>query len=783
MNFYVLSWLMFFLAPGGCPIYSIDLSTLEVQSNDFQNELTLQSMLNSELRQYRNGLNERLSGKPLSFDKFIDPPGPKVPLPVDLDLELKHPEWLLDVQRLRSGERSVKESDSDFLGTNLFSGPEKHCFSTEDIALMSARRDFELLVPKSYPNQCMISDSVVKMLIRYFNTVNQIVKKMSDDETRRLLQMALYDSLGGYLRFYLVPAAQMSFYAGRLKLNTVESLVKLYRQCRTALNTNGNGWRSPSKDIVTQFKMSKIEPLKPPKSGRAEDDASCCAFLDQSQIKAADQGQMIVPLPCLEAMDENGNLNNIYLPFRKKRIYNLRAPRSAFIVVKFFETLTNCHRFQGINQAEYNRRLLSWIRENVQLHYTDEQFYPGLGGILQIEQTILSQKQPEEKCEKEEEEKRAKEEEEKCEKADNAERTEYTEKTEEEKCETEEPEMNEEEIDSAPREDTRKLSRSANHWKIEEKHPKKEHHDQMTKTLEGEEPTSEVEQCRECDNDDTLIWCIAAFLALLLLLILLIICCCMRKGRKKKPVDEEAGHEKPKKKKEEHPEEKPRDEPHEKEKTRKDRAYYSGSSRFSGKSQSQDPNGSRTSSSSIACQFNRKCMPLSFHSKGDHNNAEKHKEKRRKRDAMTKVLPSFVSTDSSPRSMLRSPPGPLPMRSPSMSAHSEYPPNTDSDDVSRERERKMDRVYGVDSRQLRRKQLQKGRRETTGSSEDKKDSSPERRRPSRVKIETDESTEDRNLVRKLSREKAKPKESKTRLKGGADSVKESPSWETTFEDS
>lgn len=587
MNFYVLSWLMFFLAPGGCPIYSIDLSTQEVQSNDFQNELTLQSMLNSELRQYRNGLNERLSGKPVSFNKIIDPAAPKLPLEADLDLQ--HPEWILDVQRFRNGERSAKESDSDFLGTNLFSGPEKHCFSTEDIALMSARRDFELLVPKSYPNQCMFSDRVVKMLIRYFNTVNQIVKKMSDDETRRLLQMALYDSLGGYLRFYLVPAAQMSFYAGRLKLNTVESLVKLYRQCRTALNTNGNGWRSPSKDIVALFKMSKIEPLKPPKSSRAEDDASSCAFLDQSQIQATDQGQMIVPLPCLEAMDENGHLNNIYLPFRKKRIYNLRAPRSACIVLKFFETLTNCHRFQGVNQGEYNRKLLDWIHDNVQLHYTDEQFYPGLGGILQIEQTIeQSQKQPEEKCEAEEEDKRAEEEEDKCEKA----REEQCEKAEEEKCETEEPETNEMEIDSASIEDTRKLSRSANHWKIEEKHekpPKKEHHDQIKGDIKGEESATEVEECRECDNDDTLIWCIAAFLAVLLLLILLIICCCMRKGRKKKPVDEEAGHKK-KKEKEERPEEKPRDEPkpHEKEKIRKERAYYSGSSHFSGKSQSQD---------------------------------------------------------------------------------------------------------------------------------------------------------------------------------------------------
>nr|XP_017091942.2 uncharacterized protein LOC108122021 isoform X1 [Drosophila bipectinata] len=753
MNFYVLYWLMFFLAPGGCPIYSIDLSTLEVQSSDFQNELTLQSMLNSELRQYRNGLNKRLTEMPVSFNQHTDPSASRKH-PFETDMDLEHAEWLLDTQQLTSGDRCAKESDSDFLGTNLFNGPEKHCFSTEDIALMSARRDFELLVPKSFPNLCMVSDNVVAMLVKYFNTVNQIVKKMSDIETRRVLQRAFYDALGGYLRFYLVPAAQMSFYAGHLKLNTVDRLVKLYRQCRMALNTNGNGWRSPSKELVNQFLAAKVEPMKMPKYSRCEDDASSCAFLDQTLIQVADQGQMIVPVPSLEPMDEDGYLTNICLPFRKKRIYNLRAPSSAFIVMRFFEALTNCHRFQGVNQVEYNRKLLTWIHENLQLHYADGQFYPGLGGILQIEATILSQKEQEEP------------------------EVECTTETEDH---AKEPETKEAEMDTSPSEDSRKLSRSAKHWRMEEKREQEQgdryHTQEYRSGIKGEEEsfatTLEAEECRECDNDETLIWCIAAFLAVLLLLILFIICCCMRKGRKKKPVDEEAAQEKPKKKKEEYHEEKPPEEPKPKEK-RRERSYYSVSSRLSGKSHSGDPNGPQTSSSSMACQFDRKCLPLPcLTAKGD---------------AATKVVPSFMSTDSSPRSMLRSPLRQSPVRSPLMSTHSEYLSNSDSDAMPRERERKVERVHGVDSRQqLGRKDLKKTRnREKSGSSEDRKmeDSSPERRRPSRVRIaETDDSAEDRNPVRKPSRQKAKPKEDKTRLRGGSNPDKDSPSWETMYGDS
>ncbi|XP_052838239.1 uncharacterized protein LOC128253676 isoform X1 [Drosophila gunungcola] len=754
MNFYVLSWLLFFLAPGGCPIYSIDLATLEVPTNYFQNELTLQSMLSSELREYRNGLNERIGGQ-------HSPPPRHNP----------QPDWLKDLSK---AARSTSETSVPFLGTNLFGNCRKNCFSTEDIALMSARKDFELLVPKSFP-QCLLSDSIVHMLVRYFNTVNQLVKRMSDEDTRLILQRSFYDALGGYLRYYLLPMAQVSFYAGRLKLSTVERLVNIYRQCKTALNTNGNGWRTPDKDILCRLKGAKIQPLKlPTRSCKSQEDASSCALLDQSCLsQEPGQDQMVVPLPRLEAVDEYGFLNNIYVPFRKRRIYNLRSPKSAFVLVRFFQALTSCHRFLAVSQVDYNRKFLSWIRENVQMHYQDEVFYPGLGGILQIKERLLIQK--------------------------NSPEEEYQEQT---------PADKKEEAGSPSSSyegDSRKLSRSAIQWQeAPDSEQEQAHQDEWLSGLERVHTRQdELEECRECDNDDSLIWCIAAFLALLLLLILLIICCCMKRGRKKKAVRPPVPEAPP-------PKEKRKKEPLIAKTTQLEvknvdegvnRYYYSGSGRHSTSQRSvQDDRypanpelDSYTSTSSLGCQFNRKCVPLKFaRAKG-----EEYYVPDKGRDELNKQVPALAihSEDSFARRARQ------PAKKPALKSNESPNRTSEGERTALDKEKKRQRHYGMEVKRKRDKDTEASqKKEQTKSSEERKQSTPERRTTNRVRIVTDnESTDDPRLDREKSEEK--PETSAVRKKGGTEahqfnssddrrltpaispqSVKDSPSWETTFED-
>ncbi|XP_020799601.1 uncharacterized protein LOC110177286 [Drosophila serrata] len=663
MNFHVLSWLLFFLAPGGCPIYSINVSTLEVPTDDFQNELTLHTMLSSELQQHRNNLDATTSSKKRSFP----------------------PKFLQELSKI---SRSPV-TPATFLGTNLFDSQRKTCFSMEEMALMSARQTLEQLVPKSYPN-CLLTDSVVHMLIRYVNTVNRIVQEMSDETTRRVPQKAFYDALGGYLRYYLVPAAQVSYYAGSLKLKTMQCLLKIKRQSYVVLNTNGNAWRSPSKDIMCQFKSFKIEPIEL-RGSKFEDGAASCSQLDQHSVSQdSDQGQMIVPLPQLEPVDSEGHLSNIFLPFRQRRIYNLRSPICARVLVKFFKTVTSCHRFQGMSQASYNNKLLNWIRENVDAHYIDEVFYPGLGGILRIQETLLY-----------------------LIKKDNC----------------KEDDKNNYAVDS------RKVIRSTGEWQ-EDPEPIKEEKSQDVEPAEQENVTAvdkEPEECRECNNS-SLVWYIAAILVLLLIIILIVIFCCMRRGRMRKdkvqPMDVEAP-----------PSIKPQPPKSVKERPKggDSRSTYYGN---------QENN---RSSSSLNCQLKQKCLPTKFTSKKEQSYYR------------------LVSAEISPQRQLVS-----------LSSH-QYDLTPSSDIEEKEAEQKQRR----EKKRKGRKEGVSGQSRTPKSLVDRKNSSPvERQKASRVRIDTEDSIYDSRRHRKKSDETRAGNSS--RLKGGTvsspHSTKDTPSWETTFDD-
>ncbi|KAH8244970.1 hypothetical protein KR032_003297 [Drosophila birchii] len=339
MNLFWLLLLLPLLATGNGKVH-LNVATLEVSTEELSNES------NSGAKIYSTGADNN----PISIQQSV----------------------------------AAEEDDGEefFLGTALFHGPRRECFTLEDIALLRARQGLEWLVPKTYPKY-MANDSMAYRLVRYWNVVNEIVHHMSDKYTERLMKAAFYDTLGAYLRYYLVPLAQVSFYAGRVSLPTVEHLVDIKRQCHQVLRTNGNAWRMPAIiNITEQMKNLSMDPFV-----LSSDDSNICDQLDLSQV--SDQRQMILLLPNLEPLDANGYLTNIYLPFRENRVYNLRASSSASELKRFLNTIAACQSYLKMNPTNYNHKLLDWIKEFVPHHLADEQFYPGLSGILQIQDNLV----------------------------------------------------------------------------------------------------------------------------------------------------------------------------------------------------------------------------------------------------------------------------------------------------------------------------------------------------------------------------------------------------------
>ncbi|XP_053946419.1 uncharacterized protein LOC128855494 isoform X1 [Anastrepha ludens] len=372
--------LLTLLCPGGCPVYDFDLSTIE-QPSQFANGLKLAADLNSEFNQGIMNFHVLNDQNPLNDDNTYT----LTSLASDLGA---NPTRKFKSSRKIEDEKQAETELDDFVGSNLFSSVRKKCFSPEDLNLLSARKDFEYLVPKDLP-KCLLNDEMINMLLNYFYNGNELIQKLPES-TRRVLDRAYYDMLGGYLRSYLLPVAKYSFYGGKASLKVVSSVVDLYQQCKSFLNTNGNGWKMPI--LLEELENIHVDPLRGSDCGgdgnAGGSGATSCARLEMLPSNDGDENVMLVALPKLEADCIENGLSNIWLPFRKRRNYDLRSMKSSYVIIRFYETVARCYQSQSMPQDTFNSKLIAWINENIKPHLSDEEFYPGLGGVLRIAEKL-----------------------------------------------------------------------------------------------------------------------------------------------------------------------------------------------------------------------------------------------------------------------------------------------------------------------------------------------------------------------------------------------------------
>ncbi|XP_067616773.1 uncharacterized protein [Eurosta solidaginis] len=374
--------LLTLLCPGGCPVYDFDLRTVE-QPSQFANGLKLAADLNSEYNQGIMNFHVLHDQGGISDDNTC-----KLNAMTLADNE-EYPPRKLQFSRKIADEETTDLELEDFVGSNLFDSTRKKCFSPEDLNLLSARRDFEYLVPKDLP-KCLLNDDMLNMLLNYFYTGNELIQRMPES-TKKFLERAYYDMLGGYLHSYFLPAAKYSYYGGKASLKVVSSVVELYQQCKTFLNTNGKGWKMPIS--LEEMNNVHVEPLRGSDCGADVSNAggssggsgpTGCARLEMLPTNDGDENIMLVAMPKLEADCIDNNLGNIWLPFRKRRNYDLRSPKSAYVIMRFYAAVTRCYQSQSVPQDTFNSKFINWINEYIKPHLSDVEFYPGLGGVLRI---------------------------------------------------------------------------------------------------------------------------------------------------------------------------------------------------------------------------------------------------------------------------------------------------------------------------------------------------------------------------------------------------------------
>lgn len=192
-----------------------------------------------------------------------------------------------------------------------------------------------------------------------------------------------------YLKNRILPIAKFSFYSGNVTHSVVANLFNLFDHCKELLDTNGNAWGAPITDF-SEFPIN-IEPLNLKEVSSEEDAMKACGNLALNQNDDDNEEDMLVPLPKIET-EETADLSTIWLPLKRKHIFNINSRTSAFILFRYFVLVSQCYGYQGISQGIFNRKLKAWILEEVLPYLEDEKLYPAFGAVLRILETVKDAK-------------------------------------------------------------------------------------------------------------------------------------------------------------------------------------------------------------------------------------------------------------------------------------------------------------------------------------------------------------------------------------------------------
>ncbi|XP_011144961.1 uncharacterized protein LOC105186451 [Harpegnathos saltator] len=249
----------------------------------------------------------------------------------------------------------------------------------------------------------------------YFHACLENVRRLSVGKTKHLMLKALADTLGGYLRVYILPLTRHSYYAGNIKYRSAKMLFELFDELKTFLRTNGAGWSRPSQDV----RDVNIPPITitPPKTSlacnglitysapfdRNSGDYRSFTFKRKKRATVKRGGarravsgynketatdEVIIPLPFL---DNEVEPNSIALPFRNDSLQSLYSEKSAFALVKYYIVSAKCIASRSSTRSQsrlFNKNFHSWLRQSVLRHLDDEKWYPAFGGVLRVMATL-----------------------------------------------------------------------------------------------------------------------------------------------------------------------------------------------------------------------------------------------------------------------------------------------------------------------------------------------------------------------------------------------------------
>lgn len=203
----------------------------------------------------------------------------------------------------------------------------RRCWSDRDIAVLYARRLFQLVLPIR-----VVSN--VNQLLDHFRTCLKVVRDVgTTKETYAMLMRPMADAIGGYLQAFGLPIAIEEYYEGNLTYSAARGAEELLKAVKKTLSTDGGRWTQPI-HIQTSDKISPYEVVPAnPFENHCSDLISSADLLHKCKNeKERDWFKAKVPLPFF---DSSQSPKAIAVPFRTKTLYSLFDKQSKNVLLRY----------------------------------------------------------------------------------------------------------------------------------------------------------------------------------------------------------------------------------------------------------------------------------------------------------------------------------------------------------------------------------------------------------------------------------------------------------------
>nr|XP_034833618.1 uncharacterized protein LOC117990263 [Maniola hyperantus] len=270
----------------------------------------------------------------------------------------------------------IPNSGSPNVGTVLFAPSDlnKRNWSKASIALLQARKYFQDVISSSQLTGS-INEEYITNLLNYFENSYKIVKRETKYlSIRNVMDVALSDALGGYLKIWVLPITKYAYYGGTVSLDSSLKIFKAYEDIKRSLKTDGRGWRSPNKNLLNSVAINIISL---PSSSTRNIDKPCQQL---AYYENTDAG-IKIPMPYI---NWDTDPPTMFLPLVNQSIVSLSSPSSSSSLLKYYTVADKCIQSEFPQVDDFYKRFQNWLSYEVAPHLNDDKLYAAFGSILSL---------------------------------------------------------------------------------------------------------------------------------------------------------------------------------------------------------------------------------------------------------------------------------------------------------------------------------------------------------------------------------------------------------------